>query len=39
MEMSLKGRGFFKCIKGHLELIWAIKDTPGVSSDLQMLKS
>lgn len=39
MEMSLKGSGVFfnfKFIKGHLELIQAIKNTPRASKDLQM---
>lgn len=42
MKMSLKGSGVFffkiKFIKGHLELIQAIKNTPRVSKDLQMSK-
>lgn len=41
MKMSLKIVFFFKkskFIKGHLELIQAIKNTPRVSKDLQMSK-
>lgn len=40
MEMSLKGSFFFffnfKFIKGHLELIQAVKNTLRASKDLQM---